>query len=75
MGYKSTKEVGAILGVSPSRLLKAIWDGRLDGPVNRMGHVFCWTEAEIERASWVLLHRGANLAPALASDGEATPAV
>lgn len=53
--FKSTREVGAILGVRPNRISKAIWEGRLDPPLRGPSGAFLWKEADIRRSSWVLL--------------------
>jgi len=57
MDYKSTRDVAKILGINPSRLARAIWDGRLDAPERSPGGAFLWTEHDTRRASWVLLGR------------------
>ena len=57
MGYKNTRDVAAILGVSTSRLARAIWDRRFDQPAKGPGGAFLWTETDMRRACWVLLHR------------------
>lgn len=60
MAYRSTREVAKVLGVNPSRLARAIWDGRLGEPKKSPGGAFLWTMADIERASWRLRGRGAE---------------
>lgn len=57
MNYRSTREVAKLLGLNPSRLARAIWDGRLDPPVRAPGGGFLWTLDDIERASWLLRGR------------------
>ena len=53
--FHSTREVAAILGVKPSRIGKAIWEGRLAPPERGPSGAFLWKEADLRRASWVLL--------------------
>ena len=57
MGFFGTREAAARLGINPSRLLRAIWDRRFDPPQKGPGGSFLWTESDIRRASWALLHR------------------
>ena len=58
--YRSTRDVARMLGVNPSRLARAVWDGRLDPPMKAPGGAFLWTSEDIERASWLLRHRDAS---------------
>lgn len=60
MGYRSTREVARMLGVSPSRLARAVWDGRLDPPTKAPAGEYLWTIKDIERASWLLRGRDAD---------------
>ena len=53
--FRSTKEVAILLGVSPSRVSRAVWEGRLDPPQRGPSGAFLWEEADLRRASWVLL--------------------
>ena len=55
--FRSTRQVAAILGVKPSRIGKAIWEGRLSNPQRGPSGAFLWTDVDIERACWALLHR------------------
>lgn len=55
--FKNTREVAELLGVNSSRLARAIWDRKFDPPTKGPGGAFLWTEADICRASWALLHR------------------
>jgi hypothetical protein len=57
MGYRSTREVAKLLGLNPSRLARAIWDGRLTPPARAPAGGFLWTANDVERASWLLRHR------------------
>lgn len=57
MDYLNTRQVARLLGVSVSLLTKAVWCGRVDPPQKSPSGSFLWTQADIERASWVLLHR------------------
>jgi hypothetical protein len=55
--YLSTRNVARLLGVSVSLLTKAVWSGRVDPPQKSPSGNFLWTHDDVERASWVLLHR------------------
>jgi len=55
--YRSTRQAARLLGMSPSRLAKAVWDGRIDPPRKSPSGNFLWTHKDIERAAWALLHR------------------
>ena len=55
--FRSTREVADLLGVTPGRISKAVWDGRLDPPQRGPSGAFLWTEQDVRRASWALLHR------------------
>jgi hypothetical protein len=57
MSFWSTREVAKLLGVSVALLTKATWSGRLDPPQKSPSGNFLWTETDIQRASWVILHR------------------
>ena len=70
--FKSTREVAAVLGVSPSRLNRAVWEGRLVEPARGPSGSFLWSEADIRRAAWTLLHR--DLDDVLAEQPEAQSA-
>ena len=60
--FKSTSQVARILGISASRLGRAVWEERVDPPTRGPSGAFLWTDADIERASWALLHRSADRA-------------
>ena len=55
--YWSTREVAELLGVTTDRLSKALWDGRVKQPQRGPSGAFLWTEDDVRRASWALLHR------------------
>lgn len=57
MQYLSTRQVSRLLDVSVSLLTKAVWDGRVDPPAKSPSGNFLWTHADIDRASWALLHK------------------
>jgi hypothetical protein len=57
MVFWSTREVARLLGVSVALLTKAVWSGRVDPPQKSPSGNFLWTEADIDRASWVLHHK------------------
>lgn len=56
----STKQVAKMLGISTSRLSRAVWDERVIAPPKGPGGVFLWEPGDIERASWVLRRRDAS---------------
>jgi hypothetical protein len=53
----STKQVAKILGVRPDKLSRAVWIGQIDTPEKSPSGDYLWSELNIQRASWVLLHR------------------
>lgn len=55
--YYSTRQVALLLKVTPARLTKALWDGRIDPPKKAPNGAFLWTSKDIDRASWQLLKR------------------
>jgi len=55
--YLSTRQVARLLGISVSLLTKAVWCGRVEPPQKSPSGNFLWTPADIDRASWVLLHK------------------
>ena len=57
MQYRSTRDVGKLLGVSPLTLIKAAWCGRINPPEKGPGGAYMWTEQDIEHASWILLRK------------------
>jgi len=57
---RSTSEVARLLGIRPSRLTRAIWEGRMAPPQRGPGHSFVWSEADINRACRILLGRPAS---------------
>jgi hypothetical protein len=57
MAFWSTREVAQLLGVSVALLTKATWSGRVDAPQKSPSGNFLWTREDINKASWVLLHR------------------
>jgi hypothetical protein len=57
LNFYSTRQVARLLGLKPDILQKAVWLGRIDPPAKSPSGHFLWTELDIERASWVLLHK------------------
>ena len=55
MGIMGTRDVARRLGISASRLARAVWDGRISPPLRGPGGAFLWTLDDVERASWALL--------------------
>lgn len=54
--FRSTREVAGLLGVTPGRISKAVWDGRIGQPERGPSGAFLWTDADIRHACWTLLH-------------------
>ncbi len=52
-----TKQAAARLGLRPGTLTRAVWEGRIQPPAKGPGGAYIWTEADLRRASWVLLGR------------------
>ena len=61
MAFRSTKEAAHVLGISPGYLSRALWEEKVTPPERGPGGVYLWTTADINRASWQLLGRAANL--------------
>jgi hypothetical protein len=61
MSFRNTREAAQLLGISESRLSRAVWTRRVDPPVKSPAGDFLWTRADVERASWQLLGRALNL--------------
>ena len=55
--FRSTREVGELLGVLPTRIGKAVWEGRIEPPERGPSGAFLWTEKDVRQAAWVLLGR------------------
>ncbi len=66
--FYSTRQVARFLRIKPDTLQKAIWQGRVDPPAKSPSGNFLWTEADIDRTSWVLLHRAFNLRKGIPDD-------
>ena len=60
MDLRSTRDVARLLGISVSRLARAVWEGRVNAPMKGPGGAYLWTRPDIERASWALRHRSAD---------------
>jgi hypothetical protein len=60
MDFRNTREVARLLGISASRLARAVWDQRFAAPSKGPGGAFLWTAEDIERASWLLRRRDAS---------------
>jgi len=57
MDYQSTRQAAKTLGIRPDALARAVWIGRLDAPEKSPSGDYLWTADDINRASWVLLHK------------------
>jgi len=60
MELRSTRDVARLLGISVSRLARAVWEGRVNAPMKGPGGAYLWNRQDIERASWVLRRRSAD---------------
>ncbi len=49
-----------MLGVSFSRLARAVWSEKIAPPEKGPGGAFLWTPSDIRRASWALCGRPFN---------------
>ena len=52
--YLNTRDAAARLGISPSRLSRAVWERRIDPPMKSPSGGYLWTQEDIRRASWQL---------------------
>ena len=52
--YRSTPQAARLLGISPSQLAKAVWDGRVAPPQKSPSGNYLWTQEDIEHAAWAL---------------------
>jgi hypothetical protein len=60
MELRSTRDVARLLGISISRLARAVWEGRVDAPMKGPGGAYLWNRRDIDKASWALRHRSAD---------------
>jgi hypothetical protein len=56
--HLNTRDAARALGVSVSKLSRAVWEGRVDSPPRGPGNSFLWSKESIERASWQLNGKG-----------------
>ena len=49
-----TRQAAKVLGVKPTTLSRAVWDGRLQQPVRAPGGAFIWSDEDLRRAAWVM---------------------
>ena len=49
-----TRQVAQALGIRPSTLSRAIWDGKVTPPAKGPGGAYVWTVPDIEAAAWVM---------------------
>jgi hypothetical protein len=57
MSIFSTRQTARVLGITTTRLAKAVWDGRVAPPEKGPSGNFLWTPKDIDRASWIILRR------------------
>jgi hypothetical protein len=60
--YQGTKQVAAEIGVRPTTLLRAVWDGRIPPPPKNSAGDFCWRRIDVCRAAKVFGRRLGNVA-------------
>ena len=53
----NTPQAAKLLGVKPSVLQRAVWDGKIHRPEKSPSGNYVWKVADLERASWVLRRR------------------
>ena len=46
-----------MLNIRPDTLQKAIWLDRVEAPAKAPSGAYLWTDVDIQRASWALLHK------------------
>ncbi len=56
-GVKSTRQVAELLGLPVSKLARALWLRRFYPPQKSPAGDYLWTQQDVERACWALLHR------------------
>jgi len=59
--HSSTPQAAKTIGIKPSALARAVWDGRVNPPQKSPAGNYLWTARDIEHASWVLCGRSAGL--------------
>ena len=67
--FQSTRQVAKLLDITPSRLSKAVWDGRLDEPQRGPSGAFLWSDTDVRRACWTLLGCDLDVHTAYGSEG------
>jgi len=67
MDFMSTRQVARLLNITPARLTKALWDGRVIAPAKSPSGNFLWTLEDINRASWVLRRQAFEAPPDMLS--------
>ena len=56
----STPEAAKLLGVTATRLRKAIFTGKVDAPARRIGLNYLWSHRDLDKAAWALLRRSVD---------------
>lgn len=51
-----TKEVAKAIGIKPSTLLQAVWNGRMTEP-QKLGRSFAWNEKNVQEAKELFIGR------------------
>jgi hypothetical protein len=70
MTYRSTRQAAVLLGVSVSRLTRAVWEDRVTPPQKGPGGAYFWGDKDIHHASWVLRGRDASDVLSKQAEGE-----
>ena len=52
MQQYGTRQAAQALGIRPSTLSRAIWDGKVRAPVKGPGGAYVWSVGDIESAAW-----------------------
>lgn len=66
--FFSTKQAANLLQLRADTLSRAVWLGRIPAPTKGPGGAFLWTEVDIERAGWALLHRTVKVTGGASND-------
>lgn len=66
VNYQSSRQVAEEIGLRPSTLLRAVWDGRIPQPPKNQAGDFCWRRVDVRRAAAVFKARGVKAGTAAA---------
>lgn len=57
MKFVNTREAAKLLGLPVSKVQRALWNEKFQLPLRGPSGCFLWTQDDLNRASWALLHR------------------